>query len=55
MAGGVVPVGAVGHDGGEHGFALPVGVVQVWVPKTYAARRYSWMTPPARSRRRIRK
>ena len=23
----------------------------LWVPKTYAARRYSWITPPARSRR----
>ena len=28
LAGGVVPVGPVGHDGGEDGFALPVGVVQ---------------------------
>ena len=27
----------------------------LWVPKTYATRRYSWMTPPARSWRRIRK
>jgi hypothetical protein len=26
----------------------------LWVPKTYATRRYSWMTPPARSRRWIR-
>jgi carboxylesterase type B len=25
------------------------------VPKTYATRRYSWMTPPTRSRRRTRK
>ena len=25
-AGGVLPVGAVGHDGGEHGLALPVGL-----------------------------
>lgn len=25
------------------------------VPKTYATRRYSWMTPPARSCRRTRK
>jgi 2-polyprenyl-6-methoxyphenol hydroxylase-like FAD-dependent oxidoreductase len=24
----------------------------LWVPKTYATRRYSWMTPPARSCRR---
>ena len=23
----------------------------LWVPKTYATRRYSWITPPARSRR----
>src|SRR5258708_3966968 len=29
--------------------------VALWVPKTYATRRYSWMTPPARSCRRIRK
>jgi hypothetical protein len=28
LHGGVVPVGPVGHGGGEHGFALPVGVVQ---------------------------
>ena len=27
----------------------------LWVPKTYATRRYSCMTPPARSRRRTRK
>ena len=27
-AGGGVPVGAVGHDGGEDGLALPVGLVQ---------------------------
>jgi 4'-phosphopantetheinyl transferase EntD len=27
----------------------------LWVPKTYAARRYSWMTPPTRSCRRTRK
>jgi hypothetical protein len=27
----------------------------VWVPKTYATRRYSWMMPPARSCRRTRK
>ena len=27
-AGGVLPVGAVGHDGGEDGLALAVGVVQ---------------------------
>jgi hypothetical protein len=26
----------------------------LWVPKTYATRRYSWMTPPARSRRHTR-
>jgi hypothetical protein len=28
VAGGVVPVGPVGHDGGEHLLALAVGVVQ---------------------------
>ena len=28
---------------------------RLWVPKTYATRRYSWITPPARSRRRTRK
>jgi hypothetical protein len=28
---------------------------ELWVPKTYATRRYSWMTPPARSCRRTRK
>jgi hypothetical protein len=36
----------------------PVAQVEafdLWVPKTYATRRYSWMTPPARSCRRIRK
>ncbi len=27
----------------------------LWVPKTYATRRYWWMTPPARSCRRTRK
>jgi transposase len=27
----------------------------LWVPITYATRRYSWITPPARSRRRTRK
>ena len=27
-AGGGVPVGPVGHDSGEHGLALPVGVMQ---------------------------
>src|SRR5690242_13809795 len=27
----------------------------LWVPETYATRRYSWITPPARSRRRRRK
>jgi hypothetical protein len=27
VAGGGVPVGPVGHDGGEDGFAVPVGVV----------------------------
>jgi hypothetical protein len=27
-AGGLVPVGAVGHDRGEHGLALPVGLLQ---------------------------
>ena len=27
-AGGLLPVGAVGHDRGEHGLALPVGIVQ---------------------------
>ena len=27
----------------------------LWVPKTYATRRYSWMTPPTRSCRRTRK
>ena len=26
----------------------------LWVPKTYATRRYSWITPPTRSRRRTR-
>jgi hypothetical protein len=39
------------------GLVLTVGAVAVlgsvlagqWVPKTYATRRYSWMTPPARS------
>jgi len=34
---------------------LLVTAAVLWVPKTYAARRYSWMTPPARSRRRTRK
>ena len=29
--------------------------VGLWVPKTYATRRYSWMTPPTRSCRRTRK
>jgi DNA-binding PadR family transcriptional regulator len=29
--------------------------LDLWVPKTYATRRYSWMTPPARSCRRTRK
>jgi len=28
LTGGVLPIGAVGHDGDEYGFALPVGVVQ---------------------------
>jgi hypothetical protein len=28
LDGGFVPVGAVGHGGGEHGLALPVGLVQ---------------------------
>jgi hypothetical protein len=33
----------------------PVEVLfHLWVPKTYATRRYSWITPPARSRRWIR-
>jgi NAD(P)-dependent dehydrogenase (short-subunit alcohol dehydrogenase family) len=27
----------------------------LWVPKTYATRRYSWMTPPTRLCRRTRK
>jgi hypothetical protein len=27
----------------------------LWMPKTYATRRYSWMTPPTRSCRRTRK
>ena len=31
------------------------GRLDLWMPKTYATRRYSWMTPPARSWRRIRK
>jgi hypothetical protein len=38
--------------------ASPAGslaLVALWVPKTYATRRYSWMTPPARSCRRTRK
>ena len=26
-------------------------VWHLWVPKAYATRRYSWITPPARSRR----
>ena len=29
-------------------------LVLLWVPKTYATRRYSWITPPTRSRRRTR-
>ena len=29
-------------------------LIGLWVPKTYATRRYSWMTPPARSCRRTR-
>jgi len=32
-----------------------VAGLDLWVPKTYATRRYSWMTPPARSFRRTRK
>jgi len=33
--------------------AIEVGTgAELWVPKTYATRRYSWITPPARSRRR---
>ena len=27
------------------------GAAKLWVPKTYATRRYSWITPPERSRR----
>ena len=56
-----------GHSGGPvidaAGHALAGMLVQgadrgrfdLWVPKTYATRRYSWMTPPARSCRRTRK
>ena len=35
--------------------ALIGGRPVLWVPKTYATRRYSWMTPPTRSCRRTRK
>jgi hypothetical protein len=34
---------------------LDLGEFSLCVPGTYAARRYSWITPPARSRRRTRK
>ena len=30
----------------------PTPTPDLWVPKTYATRRYSWMTPPTRSCRR---
>ena len=35
--------------------AFLAALLHLWVPKTYATRRYSWMTPPARSCRRTRK
>jgi len=35
--------------------ARVVSEFTLWVPKTYATRRYSWMTPPTRSCRRTRK
>jgi hypothetical protein len=41
------PPGSVGRP--------PPGRADLWVPKTYATRRYSWMTPLARSCRRTRK
>jgi 1-acyl-sn-glycerol-3-phosphate acyltransferase len=46
------------HGGQVHivvGSPLLTSGLTLWVPKTYATRRYSWMTPPARSCRRTRK
>jgi 1-acyl-sn-glycerol-3-phosphate acyltransferase len=45
------------HGGQVHivvGSPLLTSGLTLWVPKTYATRRYSWMTPPARSCRRTR-
>jgi hypothetical protein len=39
----------------DHAVESFAGVSNLWVPKTYATRRYSWMTPPARSCRWTRK
>jgi hypothetical protein len=41
--------------GSRHAAAGFLEHQHLWVPKTYATRRYSWMTPPARSCRRTRK
>ena len=38
-------------DWGSGKTTLMRAIQQLWVPKTYATMRYSWMTPPARSRR----
>jgi acyl-CoA synthetase (AMP-forming)/AMP-acid ligase II len=41
---------------GYGGSPMPLPLLrELWVPKTYATRRYSWITPPTRSRRRTRK
>ena len=51
------PLGHADARPEQFGQATHLGAADtdLWVPKTYATRRYSWMTPPARSCRRTRK
>jgi hypothetical protein len=51
----VIDVAAARHLGEQAVQAARDLGDDLWVPKTYATRRYSWMTPPARSCRRTRK
>jgi hypothetical protein len=44
-----------GHPDFVLAAAVRKKILTLWVPITYATRRYSWMTPPTRSCRRTRK
>ena len=45
---------ALGQVGMSCSLLVNHSLFVLWVPKTYATRRYSWITPPTRSRRRTR-